>query len=257
MQSQPADGHFRLPAIGGISACPAGSSQLKVTPAPASEKGGDCRLRKRARGERYRTAAAGPGLGRAGVTALRSGISGASRMSAISGVAAFDASCEIHAGHLTQQHRLILPIRHDRVPQVVEPAVHADISDQIFAALLIDESAAGIDAEARDRGFVWTGVTRDTRPAADIDEFRRFYSALVFCTVQVVAMLPTGTGDSTDVPFMNQIDVSPPVSRQTRSALPSPLKSPAGPPTSWSGCCRGCRGPGPMRRSAAAVLAPG
>jgi hypothetical protein len=35
------DGHLWLPAIGGISACPAGSSQMKLTPASASQKGGD------------------------------------------------------------------------------------------------------------------------------------------------------------------------------------------------------------------------
>ena len=32
-------------------------------------------------------------------------------------------------------------------------AVHADVADQIFAALLIDEAAAGIDAEARHRSL--------------------------------------------------------------------------------------------------------
>jgi hypothetical protein len=73
------------------------------------------------------------------------------RLCTIPGVAAFDASREIHAGDLAQQHRLVLPIRNDRVPQVVEPPVHTDIADQIFAALLIDETAARIDAEARDR----------------------------------------------------------------------------------------------------------
>ena len=75
------------------------------------------------------------------------------RLAAISGVAALHARREIDAGDLAQQHRLVLPIGDDGVAQVLEAPGHADIADQILAALLIDEPAAGVDAEARDGGF--------------------------------------------------------------------------------------------------------
>jgi hypothetical protein len=42
----------------------------------------------------------------------------------------------------------------------------------------------------------------------------------------VVGTLPSPPADNTAAPFINQIEVSPTVSRQTMSALPSPLKSP-------------------------------
>ena len=49
------------------------------------------------------------------------------------------------------------------------------------------------------------------------------HSAFVLCNVQVVGTLPTLPVEAMVVPFMNQIDVLPLVSRQSRSLLPSPL----------------------------------
>ena len=40
---------------------------------------------------------------------------------------------------------------HDRVGEVLEPLGQADIADEVFAAALVDEAAAGVGAEARDR----------------------------------------------------------------------------------------------------------
>ena len=56
-------------------------------------------------------------------------------------------------GDLAQQHRLVLPIGDDGVAQVFEAPGHADIADEVFAALLVDEAAGGVGAEARDGGF--------------------------------------------------------------------------------------------------------
>src|SRR3974390_1148655 len=52
------------------------------------------------------------------------------------------------------------------------------------------------------------------------------HSALADWTVQTVGMLPSPADDATVAPFMNQIAVLPLLSRQSRSLMPSPLKSP-------------------------------
>ncbi len=49
------------------------------------------------------------------------------------------------------------------------------------------------------------------------------HSALTDCTVHVVDTLPRPAVEATVVPFINQIAVSPPVSRHSRSLMPSPL----------------------------------
>ena len=63
------------------------------------------------------------------------------RLAAIAGVAALDARGKIDARDLAQQHRLALPIGDDGVAQVFETPGDADVADEIFAALLIDEAA--------------------------------------------------------------------------------------------------------------------
>src|SRR5260221_5636772 len=58
-------------------------------------------------------------------------------------------------------------------------------------------------------------------PAAPPD-----HSALTLWTVQTVDILPSPADDATAAPFMNHNAVLPLLSRQRRSLLPSPLKSP-------------------------------
>jgi hypothetical protein len=50
----------------------------------------------------------------------------------------------------------------------------------------------------------------------------RTHSALRDCTVQLVGMLPTFAVEETVVPFMNQMDVLPLVSRHSMSLVPLP-----------------------------------
>src|SRR6516165_8361813 len=71
------------------------------------------------------------------------------RLAAISGVAALHACGEIDAGDLAQQHRLILAIGDHGVAQIFQAPGQPDVADQVFTALLVDEPAAGVDAEAR------------------------------------------------------------------------------------------------------------
>jgi hypothetical protein len=67
-------------------------------------------------------------------------------------------------------------------------------------------------------------LIRSDRPSCrGLAEFHCSHPAIADCTVQVVGMLPTAPVDDTAVPFMNQIDVLPLVSRQNRSLMPSPL----------------------------------
>jgi hypothetical protein len=54
---------------------------------------------------------------------------------------------------LVQQYRLVLAIRDHGIAQVFKAPGHSDIADQIFAAVLVDEASAGVDAKARDGGF--------------------------------------------------------------------------------------------------------
>ena len=69
----------------------------------------------------------------------------------IAGVAALDAGRELDGRDLLEQDRLVVAVDDDRVGEVFEPLRQADIADQIFAAALVDEAAAGVGAEARDR----------------------------------------------------------------------------------------------------------
>ena len=61
----------------------------------------------------------------------------------------FTRAAKSTLGDLAQQYRLVLPIGDDGVAQIVEALRHADVADEIFAALLVDKAAAGIGAETR------------------------------------------------------------------------------------------------------------
>jgi hypothetical protein len=73
-------------------------------------------------------------------------------------------------------------------------------------------------------GLAPTGKRRliTRTPVADVDEFRLPHSELTDCAVQFVGMLPTFAVEDTVVPFMNQMDVFPLVSRQRMSVVPLP-----------------------------------
>src|SRR5207245_984865 len=68
----------------------------------------------------------------------------------VSGITPFDPGRKIDARDLTQQYWLILAIGDHGVTQVLEPPGDAEITNEIFAALLIHETAGRVGAEARD-----------------------------------------------------------------------------------------------------------
>jgi hypothetical protein len=76
--------------------------------------------------------------------------------------------------------------------------------------------AASGDPERGSRGMCRWPLTA-LRKAVGI------HSALTDCTVQFVGMMPIPAVEAIVAPFMNHIAVLPPVSRQRRSLMPSPL----------------------------------
>ena len=58
---------------------------------------------------------------------------------------------ELDGRDLLEQDRLVVAVGDDGVGEVLEPLGQADIADQVLAAALVDEAAAGVGAEARDR----------------------------------------------------------------------------------------------------------
>ena len=75
------------------------------------------------------------------------------RASVEAGVSALHGRGEVDPGDLAQEHGLALAVGYHRVAQIVEALGQADVSDEVLAAMLVDEAAAGVGAEARDRGL--------------------------------------------------------------------------------------------------------
>ena len=69
----------------------------------------------------------------------------------VAGVAALHPRREVDLRHLVQEDRLALAVDDDRVAQVLQALGQADVADQVLAPVLVDEAAARVGAEARDR----------------------------------------------------------------------------------------------------------
>jgi hypothetical protein len=46
-----------------------------------------------------------------------------------------------------QEDRLPLAVQHDRIAQVLQTAGEANVADEVFAPVLVDEAAAGVGAK--------------------------------------------------------------------------------------------------------------
>ncbi len=70
------------------------------------------------------------------------------RRALISGIAALHARGELDVRDLAQHDGLALPHGDDEIAQILDAIGQADVADQEFARVLIDEAAAGVGAEA-------------------------------------------------------------------------------------------------------------
>ena len=75
------------------------------------------------------------------------------RLAHVTGFAALHLGRELDGRDLAQKHRPAIHLRHDDAAKVVQTGGSADIPDQVFARMLVGETAAGVDAELGQRLF--------------------------------------------------------------------------------------------------------
>ncbi len=71
----------------------------------------------------------------------------------VAGIAALDACRKVDLRDLAQQNAMTLAGGDHEVAQVLDAVGQADVADQILARMLIDEAAAGVDAEPANGGL--------------------------------------------------------------------------------------------------------
>src|SRR5205085_7571293 len=70
------------------------------------------------------------------------------RLAVVARFAAFHARSELDAGDLLEENGLLVANDDDRIAQILESLGQAYVAYQVLATVLIDESAAGVGAEA-------------------------------------------------------------------------------------------------------------
>ena len=75
------------------------------------------------------------------------------RSAHVSCIAALDAWRELDLGNLAQENAVSLARGHHEVAEIFEAVGEPDVADQVFAGVLVDEAAAGVDAKAANGGL--------------------------------------------------------------------------------------------------------